>query len=80
MNAEKFEEWCKNNAVSQDRRSCNGLDYVFVTMKDGWIGIFQYNYGNAENTYAPLIQSADMPHAESYICMREAIPVPVRRL
>ena len=80
MNGKDFDKWCEENATSLERKHCNGLDYVFATMTDHWIAIFQYNHMCGDNTYAPLIQSADIEHAVDYIAMREPVVVPMQRL
>ena len=45
MTREEFEKWCRENGTGNKvNKSYNGVDWVFVTMKDGWIAIFEYDY------------------------------------
>ena len=38
MTREEFEKWCRENGTGHKvNKSCNGIDWVFVTMKDGWL-------------------------------------------
>ena len=77
MTREKFESWCRENGTGRINKSRNGIDWVFVTMKDGWIAIFEYDY---ESGYYPKIQAKDMGHAVSYISMIERPRVPLQEL
>lgn len=76
MTPAEFEQWIQENGTAKKNHTANRIDYVFVTLRDGWIAVFQRDY----NAYTPLIQAADIPHAESYCYMREPITVPVQRL
>lgn len=45
MTRKDFENWCRENGTGHKvNKSCNGIDWVFVTIKDGWIAIFEYDY------------------------------------
>ena len=77
MTREKFESWCRENGTSRINKSCNGIDWVLVTMTDGWIAIFEYDY---ESGYYPKIQAKDVEHAVSYISMIERPRVPLQEL
>lgn len=63
-----IEEQCTGEVFN---KRANGLSYLFYTMKDGWIAIFENNNGNL----TPKTQAKDMPHAESYIGLIEPAPV-----
>ena len=48
MTREEFENWCRENSTGHKvNKSCNGIDWVLVAMKDGWIAIFEYDYCSA---------------------------------
>lgn len=57
---------------SRENKSRNGIDWVFVTMKDTWIALFEYVNGS----YIPYIQCKDKEHALSYINVLERPSVP----
>ena len=78
MKATEFETWKKENGVGVRDHYVNRISYKFVTMKDGWIAIFEYQHWNGQ--YIPLIQAKDIEHAESYCFMREPVTVPVNRI
>ena len=78
MNAKEFEDWVKENGTCATRKYSGGIDWVFVTMKDGWIAIFEYNYFAGE--YIPKIQAKDEKHALNYISLIERPPVPFQIL
>lgn len=77
MTREKFESWCHENGTGRINKSYNGIDWVFVTMTDGWIAIFEYDYLSG---YYPKIQAKDMEHALNYISMIECPRVPLQEL
>lgn len=78
MNAKEFEDWVKENGTSATRKYSGGIDWVFVTMKDGWVTIFEYNYFSGD--YCPAIQAKDEKHALDYISLRERPRVPFQIL
>ena len=69
-------EKAKQNGCRTERRYANGLDYIFIFEKDGWISVMDVTGG----IYSPVIQAKDTEHAESYISLRERIPPFVRFL
>lgn len=76
----EFEKWRNENGKSSVNKYANGIDYVFVKMKDDWIAIFEYNYLCGDNEYQPLIQAKDEKHAESFVAMRERANVTINKL
>lgn len=80
MSGSDFEKWFEENGQGKENKYCNNIDYVFVTMKDGWVAIFEYNYIGGIDEYNPIIQAADLKHAEGYIFKRERLTVPSQRL
>ena len=43
MNRDQFQKWIDENGTGQrENKSCNGIDWVLVTMKDTWIALFEY--------------------------------------
>ena len=78
MTREEFEKWCRENGTGHKvNKSCNGIDWALVTMKDGWIAIFEYDYCAG---YYPKIQAKDEAHALSYIAMIERPRVALQRI
>ena len=63
---------CREWYGQQERKYINGIDYLFVTMNDGWIAIFEYS----EGYYIPKTQAADEAHALSWCGMIERPRVP----
>lgn len=56
MNRDQFQKWIDENGTGQrENKSCNGIDWVLVTMKDTWIALFEYVNGS----YIPYIQCKD---------------------
>lgn len=73
MTSDQFQKWVDENGTGQrEDKSCNGIDWVLVTMKDTWIAVFQYENG----CYIPCIQCKDKKHAMEHITMVERLPVP----
>lgn len=73
MNRDQFQKWIDEHGTGQrENKSCNGIDWVLVTMKDTWIALFEYVNGS----YIPYIQCKDKEHALSYINVLERLPVP----
>lgn len=73
MNRDQFQKWIDENGTGQrENKSCNGIDWVLVTMKDTWIALFEYVNGS----YIPYIQRKDKEHALSYINALERPSVP----
>ena len=70
-------KWLKENAISQERMSINSIDYLFATMQDGWIAIFERDRNGA---YSPLIQAMNREKALSYCAMREPVRVPMEKI
>ena len=78
MNAEKLEQWIQRNGTGEKEIwYSNGLTWLFVTLRDGWIAIFE-----RENPdyYRPAIQSLDLEHAKSYCAMIEPVTFPLQVL
>lgn len=47
MNRDQFQKWIDENGTGQrENKSCNGIDWVLVTMKDTWIALFEYVNGS----------------------------------
>lgn len=66
-------KWIAENGTgNKERKYINGIDYLFVTMNDGWIAIFEYS----EGYYIPKTQAADEAHALSWCGMIERPRVP----
>lgn len=60
LDAAGLEKWIAENGTgNKERKYINGIDYLFVTMNDGWIAIFEYS----EGYYIPKTQAADEAHA-----------------
>lgn len=76
MTRAEFESWVQEHGTERRRHCANRIEYEFVTLRDGWIAIFERCRGG----YTPLIQAADMAHAESYCCLREPVTVPLQAL
>ena len=51
----------------------NGLDYLYVFERDGWISIINVTGGY----YSPVIQAKDEAHADSCIGLIEAVTIPI---
>lgn len=60
-----------------ERKYANGISYVFETMDDGWIGIYQVQ---EDLSLRPLIQACDEEKAMDWIVMREPVPCAVQQL
>lgn len=71
-----WQKWIDTNCLSTENKWCNGIEYIFGVMKDGWIAIFERERGRL----TPLIQAADMPHALSWCNRRERVTVPLQEL
>lgn len=76
MSKGDYQKWADENIVSSEHRYYNGIDYIFGTMKDGWIAISETD---AFGIY-PCIQAKDMEHAESWCVMRERVNVPMQEI
>ena len=73
FDANEFEKWVAENGTGEKvHKHFNGIDYIFATMTDGWIAIFE----TGEGGYVPKMQAADEAHADSWCAMRERLPVP----
>lgn len=74
MNRDQFQKWIDEHGTGQrENKSCNGIDWVLVTMKDTWIALFEYVNGS----YIPYIQCKDKdhtrPHIKLYKCLRTSV-------
>lgn len=77
MTRTEVDRWTTENKVTSTATFyANKIDYLFATLPDGWIAIFE----NAGGDYIPLIQAADRAHAETYCVMREPLPVPCEQI
>ena len=76
MTGLEFDTWASENGTTRERHTINTIDYVFVTLTDGWIAILEATRGE----YTPIIQAADMAHALSYCAMREPVTVPLKAI
>ena len=73
MSGQALENWIAENCMgSRERKYFNGIEYLFATMNDGWIAVFEYDNGR----YIPKFQAADEEHAVSRCYMTERISVP----
>lgn len=73
LDAAGLEKWITENGTgNKERKYINGIDYLFVTMNDGWIAIFEYS----EGYYIPKTQAADEAHALNWCGMIERPRVP----
>jgi hypothetical protein len=65
----------KNNRT--EHRKCNGINYLFEFMQDGWIAIWK----NIENLqFVPMIQAKTVEKAEDWIYMRASTDMPLGKL
>lgn len=73
MTRAEVDKWTEDNGGT-DRQTLffNGIRYLFVTLPDKWIAIFEDNSGD----YIPCIQAANINRAESWCSMRERPRVP----
>lgn len=69
-----WNEYIDENAVNTDTAWINRIHYLFATLKDGWVAIFEVGYGGE---LYPQIQASDMGHALSWCELREPITVPM---
>ena len=75
MTGEQFLDWMHENGTGESASSyVNGMHFIFVSMKDGWTAVFEQDGGQ----YIPVIQAADMEHAQSYCNLLEPLRVPVK--
>ncbi len=73
MDRKEFDAWVTDNGTGHiSRKYINGINYAFVTMKDGWIAIFEVDDGS----YIPKIQAKDEKKAASWCIPRECPHVP----
>lgn len=73
MTSDQFQKWVDENGTGQrEDKSCNGIDWVLVTMKDTWIALFEY----VNSSYIPYIQCKDKEHALRCINALERPSVP----
>ena len=73
LDAAGLEKWIAQNGTGhKEYKYFNGIDYLFVTMNDGWIAIFEY----ADGCYIPKIQAANEMRAASWCNMIERPSVP----
>lgn len=74
MTGEQFLDWMHENGTGEhESHYINDIHFILVKMKDGWIAVFERDGGQ----YIPVIQAADVAHAESYCNMLEPVRVPV---
>ena len=66
--------WVKENSVKTETAWINTIHYLFATLRDGWIAIYEIGY---DGRLYPQIQAADMGHAETWCSMREPVTVPL---
>lgn len=69
-----WNKYIDENAISIDTAWVNTIHYMFATLKDGWVAIFEIGYNGQ---LYPQIQASDMAHAESWCTMREPLTVPI---
>lgn len=71
MNRDQFQKWIDEHGTGQrENKSCNGIDWVLVTMKDTWIALFEYVNGS----YIPYIQCKDKDtRIKLYKCLRTSV-------
>ena len=74
MTSKEYDNWRNENGVNSERFFANNITYDLVTLKDGWVGIFEVNDYNSERY--PQIQACDMAKAKDWCVMRERINVP----
>lgn len=74
MTGEKFLDWMHEHGTGESvSYYVNDMHFIFVPMRDGWTAVFEQDGGQ----YIPVIQAADIPHAQSYCNMLEPVRVPV---
>lgn len=71
-----WKKWIEENGVRRESAWYNSIHYCFVTLRDGWIAIFEKDLGS----YIPCIQADNMEHAISWCVMREPLNIPTQRL
>lgn len=70
MNRDQFQKWIDEYGTGQrENKSCNGIDWVLVTMKDTWIALFEYVNGS----YIPYIQCKERTRIKLYKCLRTSV-------
>lgn len=73
MRRQELETWISENGTGhQERKYINGISYLFATMNDGWIAVFEID----GSEYIPKFQAADTKHAASRCNMYERPNVP----
>ena len=70
----KYVDTARQRGCKIERRYANGIDYIFIHEKDGWISIMNVTGG----IYKPVIQAKDSEHADNFIALREPLTVPVQ--
>jgi hypothetical protein len=74
MTGAEVEKWVQENrAANKERYFTNGIDYLFVTLPDNWIAVFEDDSGD----FIPCIQAADAGKAKTWCNLREPLTVPV---
>lgn len=74
MTGEQFLDWMHENGTGESEHYySNTVNYIFVAMRDGWTAVFERDGAQ----YIPVIQAADIEHAQSYCNLREPIRVPI---
>ena len=76
MDRATYYRWQDENCVSSTREYYNGIDYIFATMKDGWIAISEVD----QFGIYPQIQADNIEHARDWCFKRERLTVPVQEL
>lgn len=76
MSKGEYQAWANENIISSVTKWFNGIQYIWGTMKDGWIAISEID---AFGVY-PCIQADNEAHAESWCAMRERINVPMQQI
>ena len=73
LNANEVNAWISENGTGhKEWKYINGISYLFATMNDGWIAVFETHDG----IYIPRFQAADEKHAISRCSLSERPNVP----
>ena len=74
MTANELDQWMQHHCTGhQERMSMNGVDWLLLTMTDGWIAVLE----RTEDSYIPRIQAKDRAHAVGFCNRVERPRVPI---
>lgn len=74
LTAKEVQEWISSKGTGhKEQKYINGIRFLFVTRKDGWIAVFRTDGG----MYYPEFEALDMKHAVSRCHFIEVVHVPL---